>query len=497
MPMIEQDGERFWMPSMSPKGLQIALNQRQRMLLHGCRKSTKSNTCQNILMLHAVQHEARVGIFLKFMKGSTGSGVWPQICGERNSIVSAWNDDPEGFHIKYSKRPTQMSDTKMRYFRVENMLGTESEIQLHTIPNEADVEDFVKDSAYTFIYIVEANRFWNPDIVSALSAQLRAPPPLEWEKRRIILDCNPPIEGEAHWLYEMFIRNKQGEYIPDIDPTTGEHSFGMDDNPFISDSEKESMYRDYSRNKNTLDRLYFGKWVADRKGTLFAENFRETFHTVGFTHPNGDQEILIPNPHAIEMPTGWDLGDAKNHAAVISSKRLGDNGSIYDIIDEVTVIDKNHAISIFTADFEKKMDFWTAHLRKSKRIPKWRFWSDSSSLRYLAVENGSIASAIFRQTEGKIRLMGVRKGAGSVKRRIEMLRRILHEERIYVSARCKAVIEMLKFIKSGQGAELIEEGSPHKHVFDALTYMLGYEEPKIMNDFGDDKPTTSGLVMIE
>lgn len=494
MPMIEHQGSRFWMPSMSPKGLHIALNQRQRMLLHGSRKSTKSNTCQNMLMLHAAMNEARCGIFLKFMKGSAGSGVWPQICGERNSIVSQWNDDPEGFKVEYVKKPTMMADTKMRYFTFKNQLGTASEVQMHTIPNEWDVEDFVKDQAFTFIYIVEANRFKNPELVSALSAQLRAPPPLAWELRRIVLDCNPPIEGTKHWLYDQFIRNEKGQYVPDVDERTAEHSFGMDDNPFIDDSEKRSLFLDYSRNQNTLDRLYYGRWVAERAGTLFAENFREAFHVRG--NKGDDPTVLVPNPRATEMPTGFDLGDAKNHAAVICSKRLGDNGPIYDIIDELVIINKNFPISDFATKFETKMTFWEGHLRVGKRTPKWKFWSDSSSLRYLAIANGSIASAIYQQTEGKIALRGVRKGSGSVKQRIEMLRRILNEERIFISISCKHTIEMLEFIKSGEGSELIEEESPYKHVFDALTYMLGYEEPKFMHDFGDDKPTVSGLVTI-
>lgn len=489
MPFIEIGGNKYWVPVMSPKGYQVMLNPRRYGLLHGPRKTTKSNTAQNTLLMHAAKFDsATVGIFVKGLKGAVGSGVWPQICGDRNSLISQWNADPEGMRIRFETNPTMKSDTKMRWFRIYNQFGTVSEVQLHTIVRESEVESIVKDQQFSFIYLVEADRFTDENVFWRLCEQLRIPQ-VPHEERKAILDCNPPVEGEDHWLYRTFIKNRTGQYIPDIDDRIFEMGFSMDDNPFISDAEKKDIFLNNQNDEVNLQRFYYGKWVKDRKGTIFKEQFRPQVHVVGDNDPN-DRTILIPDPEAFEMPTGWDLGDAKNHAAVFASRKTGERGEyIYDVVDELVILNQNYPLEEFCSLSIEKMDFWEAHMSLTRRKPQWRFWSDSSSLRYLSVSNGSEASSMLQWSNGRIRLNGVRKGAGSIKRRIELLKRILFENRIRVSTLCPNVISMLEHMRSGEGTDLISKDSPHKHVFDALTYMIGYEEPRLHLDYDSNQPT--------
>lgn len=497
MPFIELDGARYWVPVMSPKGYQVLMHPRRVGLLHGPRKTTKSNTAQNCLMAHVMKFNgARAGIFVKGLKGAVGSGVWPQICDLENpkSIISKWNADPEGIKVRFETEPTMKGDTKMRWFKVFTTQGGVSEVQLHTIARDSEVETIVKDQQFSFIYVVEADRFEDPKVLKRLLEQLRGES-VPFDQMKCILDCNPPLEGEDHWLYQTFIRNKAGQYIPDIDDRIFEMGFCMDDNPFISDAEKRDIYLNNQADPVDLDRFYYGKWVKDRKGTIFKDQFRPSFHIIG-DRTGDDPEILLPGAEAFEMPTGWDLGSAKNHASVICCRRTGARGQyIYDIIDELVILNENFPLEAYCDRFMAKMDTWETYMKVNKRIPQWRFWSDNSAMSYRANANASEATSINRWSNGRIRLRGVTKGSGSIKRRIELLKRILFEERIFVSSICPETAKMLEHMRAGKGSDLIDPLSPYKHVFDALTYMIGYEEPRMSLDM-DSNEAHRGVIGI-
>lgn len=463
----------------------IALSDKRFIFMHGPRKTTKSNTAQNMVLMHAHYFDgAMIGIFVKGLKGAVGSGVWHQLTDPRDGLIAQWARDPDGVQLQYETPPTMKSDTKMRWFRIYNRHGGVSEVQLHTIVSERDIESLLKDQQFSMAYIVEADRFESPDIFKRLVEQLRGTPRIPHQFRRIIVDSNPAKEGTDHWLYWTFIKDKDGNYIPDIDPRIAEFGFTMDDNPFIPDEEKQEIYLNNKSDPVDLARLYYGQWIKDTRGTIFKEQFRPSFHIVG-----GERgEVLLPGNECYELPCGFDLGDASNHAAVIAAKRYGPKGQpIYDVIDELVIINQNYSLETLTYEFIEKMKRWEEHMRPDKITPIFRFWSDSSSTRYLAVANGSEANAIYTWSEGKIVLRGVRKGAGSVGRRIQLLKRILAEDRIFVSNSCPHVKDMLEHIKTNEKG-VIPENSPYKHAFDALTYMIGYEEPRVSNDHDHNRP---------
>ena len=109
----------------------------------------------------------------------------------------------------------------------------------------------------------------------------------------------------------------------------------------------------------------------------------------------------------------------------------------------------------------------------------WRFWSDPSSMRYKSAPGSTEANLISVYSKGRIDMTPVQKGDGSVKVRLDMLRRMLFEERVFISARCVKTIDMLRSLKKGKSQNhIIDRTSKWKHSFDSLTYMLSGAMPE-------------------
>jgi PBSX family phage terminase large subunit len=496
-----ESGEEFWVPSMSPKGEKLFfLSGRKFILCHGPRKATKSNSIQHTVIKHAFDFEAIVGIIVKGKGSAVASGVWADFTSPRKIL---WEWTQAGFGFEVTKEPAMLSDTKMRYFKIRNRLGTESEVQLHTLERDADIEKF-KDTRFSCLYLVEADRFDSLETFNRLVEQLRLET-VPHDDRKIYLDCNPPAEAEDHWLYRTFIRNDKGEYMPDKKDKFGfqdyyEMGFVIDDNPFISDREKEEIRRINEHDPIQLARYYYGKWVKDAKGSLFEKQFRPGFHVVGRYDSKAEEDstiLGIPST-SFEMPCGWDLGDSLNHAAVIGCRAVINDNLVILVLDERVVIGENYSTAEFTRDFIEKMDYWEAYAADQQKGKKlyWRHWSDSSSMVYQAAGDTTVAMEVYNHSGKRIALQKVQKGSGSVMRRVQLLKRALFSNRIFVSAKCVNVVNMLTLVKADKHGE-ISETSQYKHVFDALTYMLAYELPQYVIDVGGSTPSNDNVISMD
>lgn len=471
----ETDGA-FWLPSLSPKGYSVFFCQSRYILCHGSRKATKSNSIQHKLLKHCYDEDnAIIGIIVKGQRGAVGTGVWDQLCG-KHGVVNEWIAANQ---MKFVTEPTMKSDTKMRYFRVTNRHGTVSEVQLHTLQRDADVESF-KDTNFTLIYMVEADHFDQVETMTALIEQLRSPT-VRHENRQIILDCNPPPIGKRHWIYKEFMRDL-GDQTESASPLHWNLNFTVDDNPFISEAEKKELYDRSAHNKNRLERNYYGRWVEDASGGLFTDQFRPGFHVIGdYDNPvPALRTILTPSRGCHEFPCGWDLGDSKNHAIVLGAKEADASGWHIRVIDELVSIEIQRKVASVTDEMVEKIEHW----RKFQKTQApdtaldWRHWSDPSADRHLAVGAGSETLEVWNQSDHLIRLIGVKKGNHSVPKRITLLQRLLFSNRLFVSASCVHTIQMLKMLKKGRApTDYIDPKSPYRHVFDALTYMLMQEVP--------------------
>lgn len=470
-----------WCPKLAPRGLEVFNCYSPFVLVEGARKSGKSLAIDHKLLRHAVENDgARIGIISK-SKGSGKIGVWSDLI-DPGGIVDQWREAG----VEYAVEPKYEADSKMAYFRIRtpptrtNPKGGEAEFQLHSLYNEKEVEKKFKDSRFSCIYLVEADRFDERRTFDALRLQLRALR-VPASRYQMILDTNPPELGQDHWLYDVFFKH------PEKNMTT--IHFGLDDNPFITPEEKRGVYDAYKHDKNLLDRYYYGKWVKASANGVFADVYLPNIHVVGelsktadVTDYNArdDWSILRPDPEAVTFEEGWDIGDV-NFGYVMGVPRYHALKDIvcYDIIDELAYTNTRAGIDDIVDEVMDRRKYWQDWhtVRNGVSRVRWISWSDSSSLRHRITVNGTEAMELSRKSNRMINLGGVRKGSGSIARRKDLLKRLLFEQRIYISPICRNVIDMIKYIQ-GKPGMAIDLESPHKHIFDALTYMLGYGIPE-------------------
>jgi len=480
------DRPKIWRPRMTKRQFDVFNEYSRYLLVEGCRKSGKSIGILHKIVRHCCENDGAVFAVVSFTKTTAKSGSWEELTKERGGIIDEWIS---AGMTSWVAKPGHQSDTKTAYCRIRSYNGGESEIQLHSIKSDdiTKIEERFKDTNFSGVYIVEADKFKTATIFTALASQLRSRM-VPGNRLQMILDTNPPEEGEDHWLFDQFFKNPS--------PRHKTIHFNIEDNTFLSDDEKQTLYQLYSHDQALLDRYYYGKWVKDHRRGIFSKEFREEFHVIGEIAPEGveESELLRPHSNCWEIHAGFDLGDV-NNAIVIGVPRIIGESTGYDIIDEI-VYRKDQRVSLdrLCDEFCEKMDYWEnwMRVRYSRDRVRWMFYSDSSSLRFKSSIQSNEATVIYKRTNGRVNLIGVPKGAGSVANRIRMIRRMLFDGHLYVSALCPHMVDCLKYMRRGTGHAQIDPEDPRKHVFDALTYMISYGRPAMFD--AEDPTAEKGVV---
>lgn len=486
-----------WSPTNVPKQNQVFNDFRRYLLLEGPRRSGKSVAAQHKVFRHMVQNPwAKVAIVSRTTKNGK-QGAWADLTGP---IYRTWN---AAGMTEFTVAPKHEMDTKMAYFKLRNQFGSESECQLHSIDFDDDVEAKFKDTRFSMFYLIEADRF-DELVFSTLCQQLRS---LEvpYEQQQFLLDTNPPEEGEDHWLFSRFFSPTNEPDIEDWKRKYGHIHFDLDDNPYLTADEKRDLYRDYQNDPAKLQRYFHGRWVRDSSNSAFADVFSYNLHVVGDEDPHKadeEKELLRPHEKTYVIDVGVDIGDV-NTAFEFGVPRVADAMTLcYDIIDEYVVLQEKLDLRDITAAVVAKMDKWEAYCTGVLKLPKppmWRFWSDPSSMRYRSSVGGTEAQLVELYSNGRITMEPVAKGDGSVRARLELLRRMLYEERIFFSSSCARTLDMLRSLKKGTSqTHIIDRGSKWKHSFDALTYMLSGAMPTEIAGVAtpNTKPAQSTVVML-
>lgn len=470
----------MWVPTLSPKGYYLFNCYKRYVLCDGPRKSTKSVTVDNRLCRHLWEvKNARVGIVSKTL-GQGKVGVWDDLTGW---IVQQWIEAGIGFD--YSQRPKMEADTKMSSFRVRNMWGGESICQLHSLQHEQDVEIRFKDLRFSMIYLVEADKFKERKTFTVLTDQLRALG-VPYDQHQFIADCNPPEEGDEHFLHDIFIKRfgTGNKPDPEFDKKFERIQFLLEDNIFLSKEEMEEQLEKYRYDPDLYARWTEGKWVKYAPEGHFKDVYVPTIHVAGnVSSPNQeDWDILSPTEQCIELFSGTDPGDT-NHAMVIAAKRELGSGTCFDIIDELVLLDNPVPIDKFVELFLEKMDFWELLMKEKYNREKirWRHWSDLSAFKYNAAADTYVHQMVHEYSGGRIIFNNAGRLPGFVSQRLSLVKKLLYQKRIVISAQLRYTQAMFRNLKKGKlASELIDPHAPEKHVFDALTYMLANEAPMDM-----------------
>lgn len=484
------------MPSLTAKGYSIFNCYKRYLLVDGVRKSSKSVSIDAKLCRHLWEIKyARVGIVSKTL-GQGKIGVWNDLCGW---IIEQWIAAGIGF--EYTQRPKMEADTKMSSFKIKNLYGGESECQLHSLQHEQEVEIKFKDSRFSMIYLVEADKFKERKTFTVLTDQLRALG-VPYEQHQFIADCNPPEEGEDHFLHDVFIKRFGTGNKPDphFDDKFQRIPFVLEDNTFLSPVEVEEQKTKYLYDPDLYARWTEGKWVKYSAGGHFKDLFISNIHIHGNASARDpdEWEIMVPTENCVELFTGSDPGDT-NHATVFSAKRETEKGTAFDIIDELVLLDRPVSIEEYVELFLQKMDFWEKLLKERYGTEKvrWRHWSDLSAFKFNAAADNYVHQLVHQFSGGRIIFNNAGRLPGFVSQRLSLVKKLLFQQRLFASAQLKFLQTMFRNLRKGKLAhELIDPHSPEKHVFDAMTYMLAHECPMDM-DQRVRPVTTRNLISIQ
>jgi len=508
------DANGRWYPDICGKQLEVFNARKRYTLVDGPKKSGKSIANLHRLARHLWEVPSRVGVFTKTLRNAKSGGVWNDLI---DIILPEWFDS--GIGIRFTTRksdgtygPKQDANTRMQYFKVRNSHGTQSEVQLHSIDNEREVESIAKGTRFSMFYFAELSNFKNRLVFDITSDQLRMPS-IAFEDHMWLADTNPSDDGPDSWIYKLWYSFLEMEDCPQ--PNLQRHlqriQIMIEDNPYLSEEEVNDLKERFVYDPDLYARYIEGKWVHAVKDALFETQFKPAVHVLGNTDAlDEDQwEILLPSDNCSQLLSGWDLGD-RYHSAHIVEKVSTANGQTFLVLDECCKLNPEEQVSIkdFTEEFLELYEFWMKRAINGRVGPDgkpileipWVHWADSQALNsYRSGADNYDANLVYSYSDARIAFNAAPKFPGSVQTRIRLVKTLLFEGRLLISAKCQSTIQMFKSLKAGSGAKPIAP-SKHRHPFDSLSYLLASEEPwgllEDLDKTGNDEKEPA-IVMIQ
>lgn len=503
----------MWKPPLFPKQEQLYDCDKRFILATGARYSGKTYGLMHKLMRHLWRlPKARVGIIT--MTTRQGDyGVWSGLSGY---IYDTWKNAgvcSENAEFGWVMEPKTNNVSKMREAVLRNRFGEGSEVVLFPVQRPEEAESKLFSTEWTGIWISEAHLFKSDKLFRMAIQQLRLPG-IDAKDTFLWCDCNPPEEGQDHWLYKAFYENlnKDPESIDERDPETltdeelaeraenieafrefqsqlAVFEFMRHENTFIDKQQAMAIRAANLANKDDYDRFEKGLWSRASSFIVFSGIFDPNVHVVGEAHGDESEwEVIAPSDEAhavreggvVQLVDGWDPGEV-NHAHIILQPWRNSKGELcFDVLDELVIINEGIPLDEFAVKAKEKR----VAMEEFAGFPVvWRGYADSSievfRKQRISTDDQYTDAGVIAKVAG-VELIGSSavKKPGWVRRRANWLSLLLQRGRLRVSANCKQVIGMFKDLRRSQ-----DEGKPHylaeqqpnkaaKHVFDALSYPI-------------------------
>lgn len=508
---------------MASKQLEIFNCQNRFTMVSGPRLCGKTTGVQHRVIRHLWSTpNARAAVFCKTIKNAK-AGVWTDFV---KIIMPEWLDanltSEYGADFGYTVEPKQDGSTRMHYFKIRNCYGGESELQLYSLDYDGDIESAIFGTKFSMFYFSELQYFKDDNVFKATILQMRMEQyGIPYERHQWIADTNPPEEGPEHWAYRIWFKEKEDPDHPDKERQNNIHKIEctLDDNPYLDPRQIKELKSNFAHDPEAYDRFVLGKWTfsAGHADKHFASAFRPTIHVIGSTEGTDEAqwEYLNPQPDCRELICGFDIGD-NNHSAHILQKRiLVDGRSAWDVIEELVSVGEEMTIEDFIVEFMVKQDALERNL--GRRIHSWKYWSDDSAWRFRAggaeamdallvakVANNPPPGHGIEPRDITLQSASAAKKDGGVRKRVDMIKQLLHEKRLFVSAHCVKTIEMFQELRRGKPkrengmvakADFVLRGQPFKHPFDSLTYPI-YSETFDELAFGNEPESGTRLISL-
>lgn len=525
---IEIDPDQPWAPALFGKQWDVFNCTALMLLVSGSRGSGKTSGCLDKIWRHLWETPgASFAVIAKSKSLAKGGGSWEQLTGH---IAERWLKSgmvgQTGIPIAYTTKnsegpgPKESANTRTPSFKIRNYYGGESECILLSVTHDNEVEEKLKNKYFSGIFVIELSMFKDPGVLINSLQCLRLPhlatpdgvknPWYLW-----MADTNPDEElGNRSWIYKMFFTDRKKTVWYDErdvpDPVERQrknedaaiHFKSMEviemfyqDNPFFTRHQAITLEMSCEGDPARYDSWVLGKWgdAGRKRNKLFANVFVKELHVVGGP-PNGQIDV---NPLSTTLYSGWDMGSV-NHAAALLDKWpisiRGKNLSGFSILDELVFIDQQLKISDFGIEVQKKMKAIEAIHSPGKPL-HWVNWTDTSAIEMWRPTSGTFDYLEVKMATG-INLSGVTKP--TIQARIKLLRKLIHQNRLYVSACCYHTIKMLMDAQSGDDSEKdpFDERGQMKHIFDAITYPIYMECYMEMMEASEPPKSTSNRNII-
>lgn len=506
------------------------------LLVDGPRYASKTLGCLHDIPWHMWNTDGAVGMMLgRTTTQNSDAGPWALLT---STILPKWEqgetlaigpdgelilderglptrgpDLPFGFEVITPVRMEAV--THKLYFETNNRFDGVSRYYLDSLDVEDEAENKFKGKMFSHIYWTELSNFRQRKTFDVIQECLRMPH-LRPEQHKLVADTNPADEGEDSWIWKLWfwfrtvdldnlddetkrelnLGELEGEELSEtiiglkeMQDQLEVQSYTIDDNIFITPSQKRAQRAKYSHDKDLLDRYYYGKWIRSSGDGIFSEVYRPEIHLVGELHKTAgvEPEIAVPEQECIELGSGADIGSRRNTAIIIAEPmqcEVEEFGTSViktgiKILDEFVSLGKQQKIWEIAEAYDEKVAFWGSLCRKP---PMWLHASDSSSFDPTSQTLTSEAQDIYRLTEGRVELRSILmiphikiKGHNGVEKGIDLIQRMLFENRIWINAaKCPNVAEMLSSIKRGRNGKL-SSTNIFKHVMDAIRYYTSWK----------------------
>lgn len=468
------------------------------VLFSGPRWSGKSVTAAHVLCFHAWDTDGG-NILVLTLTQSVGvdSGIWQDVI----ILMQQWID--AGFGMEWVKQPYLDAGTKKPAFVVSNRFGNRTKVQLDSLKNEDEVEGRYKGKRYSMIFVNEFSKFSKRKTFDTLKQALRMMH-LKEEDHLFLADTNPDLVlGQASPWFELWYcfrpmsdqeleeacaKGEDSEFtVPPAALMPLRNSlrlveFTIDDNLSVTPEKKASLMADFGHDQDVLAAYFYGRWTTASADALFFGVFRESTHVLGelLTPGNPEPEMLVPEPGCNELFAGWDLGDRHSSVSILEKlmweePRSGRIVPVFKLLDE-NVVHEDFFLDEFVAAILDKMEFWENVVG---RALVWKHYSDRNVFSVKDFDGRVyLNQKVYELSDGRIPLIGAweaQAGRGSIERRVNFVRRLLFENRLFISrTRGTAHIAMFKGLKRKRSATTafqIQHGSIHKHPFDSMTYV--------------------------
>ncbi len=503
MPVDPKTG--LWAPRLGQKQLEVFNCTQRYILSSGPRFSTKTTASLHKILKHAWEvNPARVAMFVK-TKVTALSGVWPKLIG---SVIEEWFDadltSKHGARFRYTTKPREMGAIRLHYFKIENMWGGVSEVQMHSLDYDGDVEKKMLSTEFTAIYFGELQNFQDPEVLWITDDQLRMDG-VPYESYMWLSDTNPPRNATEHFAYKIWFDGRLSSPPEESTPLEKEEfyefqrqlalfEFTLDDaTGFVDPRQIAKIKAKYRNDPEAWDRFVLGKWTKSRGhgDKHFSSVFRPNVHVIGDINflDKAEWIVLLPDSTTHSLYGGWDVGKV-NHACVFAQKKLTEEGlTRWEVLDELVVLRDKVKVEDFALEAMAKRD---ALEKMIGHAVEWKDWTDTSAFDVYRGGTDEIDADIVEDvSKGSIHFEAATaaKRPGSVRKRVEKIKELLSENRIYVSAHCEHMIEMLKQLRKGANeVTFIARGQSEKHIFDAFSYMIYMETLEDLEEVIEAKP---------